>query len=233
MRHGTLFVVLFGVLCVGAFASDSASSNLELLIRQARSEEANQQWDSAIDKYKPLLRVNPNPALLCEDLGGVLSPRDQYPGAISSPRQAIQGAYAEAILRLKKAISKQPQALGLHYALGNAHEFFSQHSEVIHKFHSELELNPYDYRALSKTADCLLREDPSEALRLADNAPALQPNFSAALLVRGQAYLELKNPDCAVENFRKAGKLTSDDKISHYRLAKACKELGNTAQAEA
>jgi tetratricopeptide (TPR) repeat protein len=141
--------------------------------------------------------------------------------------------YNEAIKDFRTAISKQPQTLGLHYALGNAYALSGQYSEAIQEFRSELKLNSYDYRASSRVAELLLRESPEEALQLANSALALQPNSWQALLVRGQAYLELKNPERAIVEFRKVISLAPSEKSPHYQLAKAYRELGEQSNAEA
>jgi tetratricopeptide (TPR) repeat protein len=141
--------------------------------------------------------------------------------------------YNEAIKDFRIAISKQPQTLGLHYALGNAYALSGQYSEAIQEFRSELKLNSYDYRASSRVAELLLRESPEEALQLANSALALQPNSWQALLVRGQAYLELKNPERAIVEFRKVISLAPSEKSPHYQLAKAYRELGEQSNAEA
>ena len=142
-------------------------------------------------------------------------------------------AFMEAFDHYKKAIEKAPpRTPGLHYDLGNAKWKSGEFSQALDEFQRELQINPFDYRALWKAALIILPNNPQEVLRMASRALELQPDLSSALMIRGRALLALKEPARAVDDFKKAAALDPEDDTVHFQLARAYRELGMMEEAE-
>lgn len=140
--------------------------------------------------------------------------------------------YSIAAEHYKSAIAKAPHARNLHYALGHALYQSGDFKAALAEYQLELGLNPYNYMAGWEAARVLLNEDPQQSVKLSTQALELSPNLAPAYLVRGRAFLQLKELDKSVEDLKKAAALDSMEPTVHFHLARAYRSLGLTQQAE-
>src|SRR5438270_243808 len=77
--------------------------------------------------------------------------------------------------------------------------------------------------------DQLDPNDPKDAFELALKS---HPDFEEAHLGLAAVLMSLRQPGLALPHVQKAIALNHDDAVSWYRLARAEKALGNTAEAE-
>jgi len=150
---------------------------------------------------------------------------------LASTAEAKQ-QYGIAVEHYKQAVAKAPDARNLHYALGHALYQNGEFKEALTEYRLELQVNPQNYMASWEAARVLLNESPQEAFLLSTRALELNPKLAPAYLIRGRALLELKQPNKAIEDLKKAAALDSNEPTVHYQLARAYRALGLTQQAQ-
>jgi tetratricopeptide (TPR) repeat protein len=148
----------------------------------------------------------------------------------------IEGRYAEAISEYRKAISKNPQALNLHYRLGRALLLQSHTSEALQQasteFEAELSLNSSDAAAEYQLGQILLAEQKSsEAAARFENAAALDSNFPEALVALGRVRMESKRYEEAIQLLQRAIQLRPKMESAHYSLMLAYRNSGRADDA--
>lgn len=144
----------------------------------------------------------------------------------------VKQLYFEAIEHYKKALAKDPNGLGLDYALAHALWASGRPQEALPEYQRALKINPYDYNASWEAARIVLDENPEEAFRLSNRALEQMPDISEALSIRGRALLALRKPEDAVKDFKKASQLDPEDASNHYHLAQAYRLLGLNQEAQ-
>jgi tetratricopeptide (TPR) repeat protein len=148
-----------------------------------------------------------------------------------------QGKYTEAIAEYRKALSKNPKAINLHYKLGRA---LLQQShdpaglELARKeFEAELALNPSDAVAEYQVAQILGTQGrKADAAARYERAAKLRPDFPEALIAVAKVRSEAKQYADAVVLLERAVRLQPRGEIAHYNLMMAYRNAGRTADAQ-
>lgn len=148
----------------------------------------------------------------------------------------IEGRYPEAVSEYRKAISKNPQALNLHYRLGRALLLQSHTPEALEQarseFEAELSLNSSDAAAEYQLGQILLAEQKgSEAAGHFERAAALDSNFPEALVALGRVRLDSKRYDEAIQLLQRAIQLRPKMESAHYSLMLAYRNAGRAEEA--
>jgi tetratricopeptide (TPR) repeat protein len=148
----------------------------------------------------------------------------------------IQGKYAEAATEYRKAIAKNPNAVGLHFRLGRALLMSSHTPEAVaearQQFEAELSLNRSDAVAEYELAQVLVAQrKPSEAGTHLERAVQIDPNFPEALIALAKSRLESKANNEAIELLERAVKLVPSSENAHYNLMIAYRNAGRMDDA--
>lgn len=148
----------------------------------------------------------------------------------------IQGHFPEAAAEYRKAIEKNPNALGLHFRLGRALLMGSHTPEILtaagKEFEAELERNPHDAVAHYQIAQIfLVGQKPKDAAGRLEQALAINPEFPEALIALGKLRLDEQRNDEAIGLLVRAVKLAPRSETAHYNLMMAYRNSGKMAEA--
>jgi tetratricopeptide (TPR) repeat protein len=148
----------------------------------------------------------------------------------------MQGQFKEAVAEYRKAISKNPQALNLHFRLGRALLMVSNAPEALEEarkeFETELRLNPGDPVASYQVAQILLLEEKrDEAAAQLVKSLELRKDFPEALIALGKIRLEEKKNGEAVALLENAVRLMPASEAAHYSLMMAYRNAGRMEDA--
>jgi tetratricopeptide (TPR) repeat protein len=143
----------------------------------------------------------------------------------------IQARYPEAVAEYRKAISKNPTALNLHFRLGRALLLESHSPEVLaearKEFEAELKLNPQDAVVEYEIGQILLTENkPAEAGPHLERAVARSPDFPEALISLAKMRADSKKYADAIRLLEHAVELQPLNESAHYNLMLAYRNAG-------
>jgi predicted Zn-dependent protease len=147
-----------------------------------------------------------------------------------------EGKYTEACEEFRKAISKAPNTLELHFELGRA-LLMSAHtaaalSQAEGEFEAELKLNSKDPAAEFELAQILLtKQSRGAGLQHLQRAVDLDPNFTDALISLGRAKLEDKDYNAAIALLDRAVQVQPGNEAAHYSLMMAYRNAGRAQDA--
>lgn len=148
----------------------------------------------------------------------------------------IQGRYDEAVAEYRKALTKSPRSLNLHYRLGRAllarsHEPAAL-EEARKEFAAELELNPYDAVAHYQIAQILdVQQKSDEAAKSLEEAVRLDPDFPEALTALARYRSRAGEHASAVKLLERAVELQPKAESSLYALMVAYRNAGRRDEA--
>jgi len=148
-----------------------------------------------------------------------------------------QSKYAEAIAEYRKAITKNPKAINLHYRLGRAllaqsHEP-SALEQARQEFAAELTLNPSDAVAEYQVAQILAAQsEPEKAAPHFERAAELRPDFPEALIAVAKLRSAAKRYPEAVTLLERAVKAQPNAEAAHYNLMIAYRNAGRPEDAQ-
>jgi tetratricopeptide (TPR) repeat protein len=151
-----------------------------------------------------------------------------------------QGSYVQAIDQYQRVIAIDPHRLGVHYRLGRTWLARSRDAgsaddrkQAMKEFEKELELDSSNANAAYELGDMYRSSGQlNEAKDAFELALKSHPDFEEAHLGLASVLMSLRQPGLALPHVQKAIALNHDDAVSWYRLARAEKALGNTAEAE-
>jgi tetratricopeptide (TPR) repeat protein len=148
-----------------------------------------------------------------------------------------QGKYTEAIGEYRKALSKNPQGINLHYKLGRALLQQSHEPAALEQakkeFEAELALNPTDAVAEYQIGQILGTQGHAAAAAARyENAARLRPDFPEALIAVAKIRTDAGNHKEAVTLLERAVKLQPRSEIAHYKLMMAYRNAARTADAQ-
>jgi tetratricopeptide (TPR) repeat protein len=148
-----------------------------------------------------------------------------------------QNKYPEAVAEYRKAITKNPRAINLHYRLGRAILQQSHDPAMLEEargeFEAELALNPSDAVAEYQVAQILTAEQKkTEAAPHFERAAALRPDFPEALIAVARLRSDAKRYGDAVSLLERAVKLQPRAEVAHYNLMLAYRNAGRAADAQ-
>ena len=147
--------------------------------------------------------------------------------------------YDAALASFKKVLDMDPQRPGIHYRLGRVYlaRFGDQQktedrTAAAHEFATELEIDPENGNA-GYELGVMAAEKGSfeEAQKRFEDVLTRFPDFEDALVALGGCYLQLSKPDAAVSPLEKATKVSPNDEVAWYRLARAERAVGNADAA--
>jgi tetratricopeptide (TPR) repeat protein len=107
--------------------------------------------------------------------------------------------YRAAIVEFQKAIRENPQAPGLHYALGNVLWLQGHWGEARQEFEAELAISPEDYQSTWKLGNSYLQERQyDKALPYLREALQQKPSMGGPYQDLGKLYLETHDNERAL-----------------------------------
>jgi tetratricopeptide (TPR) repeat protein len=149
------------------------------------------------------------------------------------------GAFEQALTAYRAVLAMDPQHPGIHYRIGRTLEARSQQSDsaddiqaALKEFEQELQADPqnanasYEIGAIYKKAGQF-----AKAREFFEEAIKYHPDFEEAQLGMGGVLVDLGKPDLAIPHLKLAASLDPEDEVPYYRLARAFKALGNSAEA--
>ena len=147
-----------------------------------------------------------------------------------------QGKFTEAIAEYRKAISKNPKAINLHYRLGRALLQQSHDPAILdqarNEFEAELTLNSFDAVAEYQIGQILTAgQQNAKAAEHFERAAKLRPDFPEALIAVAKLRSEAKRFSDAITLLEQAIKLQPRNETAHYSLMMAYRNAGRSADA--
>jgi tetratricopeptide (TPR) repeat protein len=151
-----------------------------------------------------------------------------------------QGSYVQAIDQYQRVIAIDPRRPGIHYRRGRTWLARSRdtgsiddRNQAMKEFEKELELDSSNANAAYELGDIYRSSGQlNEAKDAFELALKSHPDFEEAHLGLAAVLMSLSQPGLALPHVQKAIALNHDNAVSWYRLARAEKALGNTAEAE-
>ena len=147
-----------------------------------------------------------------------------------------QGKPAEAIAEYRKAIAKNPKALGLHSRLGRDLLLQSHSPESIEEarkeFEAELALNPNDVSAEFQLGQVLVsQQKPADAEVHLERALYYAPNFPDALVALARLRYDAKKFEEAIKLLEHAVEIAPAMQAAHLALMDAYRDSGRSKDA--
>jgi tetratricopeptide (TPR) repeat protein len=147
-----------------------------------------------------------------------------------------QGKPAEAIAEYRKAIAKNPKALGLHSRLGRDLLLQSHSTDTLEEarkeFEAELVMNPNDAAAEYQLGQVLVNQQKAaDARPHLEKALGLAPNFPDALVALAKLHYEAKKFDDAIKLLEHAVQLAPAMEAAHATLMAAYRDAGRNKEA--
>jgi tetratricopeptide (TPR) repeat protein len=177
--------------------------------------------DLAAKALASLAEAAPESAPMHQILAQNLASKDDFQGAISQYRRAIE---------------LDPHLPGLHYELAqmilaNSTEEAAR-NEAEQELQRELALNPASAESeYMLGVIAWLRSKPQESLEHSLEALKFRPDFVDAQIAAGKALRSLHRPAEAVGHLETAVRLDPRNEVAHYRLAEEYREVGRTEDA--
>jgi tetratricopeptide (TPR) repeat protein len=202
--------------------------------------------------FKKTLRLQPRHVAALNLYGVLLTQMERYEEAEPYVRRAIEenpnsdatfynyGVILKALKRFDEAVQQFSRALAINGAVpetfnarGGVYLELEQPEKALADFDKALSFNPRFIDALVNKARVTPKENAAGALRLAEQALALQPNHGLAWLARGNAFNDLKRYDDAIESFARALALQPDLAQAWLGRGDALRDLRRLDEAKA
>jgi tetratricopeptide (TPR) repeat protein len=168
--------------------------------------------------YGKMARLAPNSYRYDQVMGQSFEEREEYPAAI---------------VEFQNALKENPQAPGLHYALGNVYWIEGQYANAKREFEAELQIAPEDYLSTWKLGNSFLQERQfDKALPYLRRAIEEKPSLGGAYEDLGKLYVETNDNERAIFYLKKVVQMDPAEPSPHYLLALVYRRLGNTAEAQ-
>lgn len=148
----------------------------------------------------------------------------------------LQGRFADAAAEYRKAITKAPDALNLHYRLGRALLLESHTTEnfaaAIREFEAELKINPADAAAEYQIGQILVASQRSAvAVARFEKAVKLDAQFVEPVIALSKIRMEQKQFAVAIEMLEKAVAQAPRNEAARYSLMLAYRNAGRPVDA--
>jgi len=145
--------------------------------------------------------------------------------------QFFSGDEKSAVAAFNDLFQRFPTAANTHYLYGWL-LYPSQRDAALEEFQHELKLNPSNENARVMVAwTLLMRNDPSDALPVAQQAEETQPELASAQLVLGRSLWESGRLNDGIGHLKRALQLQPDNLEVHIALAAAYSRSGRTEDA--
>jgi tetratricopeptide (TPR) repeat protein len=169
--------------------------------------------------YGKMARVAPNSYRYDQVLGKSFEERQEF---------------SNAIIEYKLALKANPQAPGLHHALGNIYWLAGNYDEAKPEFEAELQIAPEDYLCTWKLGNIYLQKHQyDKALPYLQRAIQQKPSLAQAYRDIGKLYMETDKYDRALVYLQKVIQLDPTVPNTYYLLATTYRHLGNSVEAQA
>jgi|GEM_PF-557451 len=206
-----------------AMGDSQAASDILAKLAESKPDPLVVQALSASYMQRTMQRLNKQ---------GNFAPHSFEAFQIAAVEAQARGDYKEAIDDYRQALSIKPNAVGLHYALGNALLALGHREEAAGEYKKEAELNPNDSAALWKVGALILHRDPREARGYLERSLRLNPQRLGAVLSYGEALALTGETQKAVEQYRRVVAMDPNRPNVHYLLAAAYRTLGRETEAK-
>lgn len=209
-------------------------------------------YDSAVEAYKAALAGEPDNEMALNSLGFVYFSRGQLDEAAEqfervieinphsvAPRLALGTTYLraqkidQAARTYRVALTVAPDSSKLHVNYGHTWEIKGELGKAEDEYREALDLDPRDDGAKNNLAYALALQHRSlpEALRLASEAVASQPDVAAFRDTRGWVLFQMKRNQDAVAELQTAAGMRSASPAVHYHLGIVYQELQRSDEA--
>ncbi len=176
-------------------------------------------YDLMFKTYGKMARVAPNSFRYDQVLGKSFEERQEF---------------GNAIVEYKLALKANPQASGLHYALGNIYWMSGHYDEAKPEFEAELQVAPEDYLCTWKLGNIYLHYHQYDQANLyLQKAVQQKPTLAQAYRDLGKLTMETGDYDHALVYLQKVIELDPDVPNTHYLLATTYRHLGKAEEAKA
>jgi len=189
-------------------------------------EEAEAKFDEAI-------KLNPNNALLYNELGYVHYLQGRIKESIKEYTKAIElkpdystaynnlaGAYDEigkldkAVDAYKKALELKPNYAIVHNNLGHTYIKLNNISAALEHLNKSIKIDPYFFSAYNNLGNAYIKQNNfDEAIKNLEKAKSINPEAAKTLNRLGYAYYKNGNTDQSLSNLKLAIEEVSDNKI--------------------
>lgn len=210
-----------------------------------------QQGDPAKSerRARQVIQAQPKLAIGYSLLADVQLRRGQMPAALDSLRRAHETQpSSETLLRLFRSLSTQdngkkaidlaerwiklnPKDMLVRSALANAEARAGNYVAARRGYEAALKLRPNDAEAMNNLANVLLRQKDPGALKVAEQALALEPRNPSLIDTAGWANLVAGNKDKALQLLRDARLREPGNPEIRYHLAAALAQSGRKSEA--
>ena len=203
--------------------------------------------DMAIEEMASLYEARPDDpalvyllALACGEraMESFLRTSKSFPGSphtrrLAAEMYASQGDSDRAIKQYKSILRDGPALPGLHYDLALLYRERAEWISALKHFRAELEVAPFETRAIRGVSDCLARlgrddENRDYLLRLAGSGPI--PAW--ALLQLGAIEQRARRYEAAAQYLERATREHPDLPEAHYRLGRLYLRMGRAESAK-
>jgi tetratricopeptide (TPR) repeat protein len=145
--------------------------------------------------------------------------------------QFLAGDEKSAMAAFNNLFQRFPTAANTHYLYGWL-LYPSERDAALEEFQRELKLNPANENARVMVAwTLLMRNDPSDALPLAQQEAGAQPELASAQLVLGRSLWQSGKLNEGIAHLERALQLQPDNLEVHIALAGAYSQSGRTEDA--
>jgi Flp pilus assembly protein TadD len=157
-----------------------------------------------------------------------LDPRNSRALSLLAYKYVVLGWNEEARQILNEALKAAPNEAKLHVNLGLVYFQTGDYIAAEHELLTARRLSPTDTSILAPLADVYRRAKQfPEALRTLDEAIAAMPNIEALKVAKARTFLDMGNPDQAIEIANNLLKAAPDHPGALYARAMAEKAKGN------
>jgi tetratricopeptide (TPR) repeat protein len=169
-----------------------------------------------------------------------IAPNSVWRHQAAAEAHESQASYVKAIDEYQRVLALNPQRPGIHYRLGRTLLARSRdvasvedRNEASKEFQKELQLDSSNANAAYELGDIYRTSGQlNEAKDAFELALKSHPDFEEAHLGLASVLMLLSQPELALPHIQQAIALNHDNPVSWYRLARAERALGHTAESQ-
>jgi len=225
--------------------------NIKEYIQTAHEHHLAGDLDLAENMYREIVKVEPDNAIIYNDLGNLLQEREQFDEAINCYQKAIElnpkfpGAYfnlgetfqnkgrlEDAMDCYKRVIELYPEFPGTYYNLGNIFEDKGLFDEAVTHYKKTIQLDSHHAMAHYTLGNVFQKmKHIDKAIEYYQNAIQIDPNFAEAYNDLGISCREKGQLDEAVSYYRTALQLNPNFAEAYNNLGIVLQEKGRLDEA--
>ena len=217
------------------------------LLYLGKSQLQIHDYGGAAQSFEKLSKLKPNDADVLYNLSlaylklmlmnvarlGKAAPDSYQLWSLLAQDAEARGDHEAAAKDLEHALRVNPNAVGIHYALGSIFAKDGKYAEATEEFQKELKINPNDALALWKLGELVIRTDPRAASEYLARSVAITPDLHQAVLAYGRALASLGETEKAIREYQRVILLAPEEDSVHYHLSQAYRLLGRKTEAAA